>query len=240
MPLTEERKKAYTEVCEVLNHMTKTDVEKIPKDIRDYYIQNSDKTYNFQIDETKPFSEQSISYNAKLVLAMFYRDYWALPEEKEKIIAKEKNDIQIEKQKVGNDKNASLLLRLDEIYRMKNAGNTPNINITNNNVKVENNNNKSVQTNNVNTNINKKINTDINTYINRKINTDINTNINTENKPKDNKIIQENNIAEPKKPVSQILSNQISETSKKSVEIKEEKKWYVKVCDKIKSLFNKK
>ena len=58
MQINKARKKAYTEVCEVLNHMTKTDVDKIPNEILTYYSDNSDKKYNFKIDETKTFAEQ--------------------------------------------------------------------------------------------------------------------------------------------------------------------------------------
>lgn len=116
MPLTKERKKAYVEVCEVLNHMTKTDVEKIPKEILEYYSDNADKKYNFKIDETKTLAEQNLSYTAKVVLAMFYRDYWATQEERDNITKKEKADI--EKQKAENQTNTKVLYTLDNTAKI--------------------------------------------------------------------------------------------------------------------------
>ena len=111
MQISKARKKAYTEVCEVLNHMTKNDVDKIPNEILTYYSDNSDKKYNFKIDETKTFSEQELSYTAKVVLAILYRDYWATQEEKESIIKKEKEDINNQKQLNSSD--AYILNSLD-------------------------------------------------------------------------------------------------------------------------------
>ena len=105
MPLTKERKKAYAEVCEILNHMSKTDVEKIPKEILSYYSENADKKYSFKYDETKTFAEQKLSYIAKVVLAMFYRDYWATQEERDSITKKEKLDIKKQKEESQTDKN---------------------------------------------------------------------------------------------------------------------------------------
>ena len=102
---TKERKKAYAEVCEILNHMSKTDVEKIPREILSYYSENADKKYSFKFDETKTFAEQKLSYIAKVVLAMFYRDYWATQEERDNITKKEKLDIKKQKEESQTDKN---------------------------------------------------------------------------------------------------------------------------------------
>lgn len=135
MPLTKERKKAYAEVCEILNHMSKTDVEKIPKEILSYYSENADKKYSFKFDETKTFTEQKLSYIAKVVLAMFYRDYWATQEERDNITKKEKLDIKKQKEESQTDKNvlsnlnntAKIATIIDDNSERDNALNNENV-----------------------------------------------------------------------------------------------------------------
>ena len=85
---------AYSEVLEVLNHMSKEDYDKIPKDMIDMFRTNSNKEYQFRYDVKKEFEEQQISKRAKLILAILFRDYWATPYQKEKIIAKQNTDRQ--------------------------------------------------------------------------------------------------------------------------------------------------
>lgn len=92
---------AYSEVLEVLNHMTQEDYNKIPKNMIDMFQTNCNDEYQFRYDVNKKFEEQGISKRGKLVLAILFRDYWAMPHQKEKIIAKQNSDRQeIEKQKL--------------------------------------------------------------------------------------------------------------------------------------------
>ena len=91
---------AYKEVIEVLKYMPREEVNKIPDDVIKYYKDNMDASYNFEVDETKTFEEQNLSEKAKVVLAIFFRDYWATLEQKEKIKKKEECDInRIEEEK---------------------------------------------------------------------------------------------------------------------------------------------
>lgn len=92
---------AYSEVLEVLNHMSKEDYDKIPKDMIDMFQTNCNNEYQFKYDLKKEFEEQKISKRAKLILAILFRDYWATPYQKEKIIAKQNSDRQkFEQQKI--------------------------------------------------------------------------------------------------------------------------------------------
>ena len=84
---------AYKEVIEILKYVPDEDIKKIPKEKIDFYKKNVDKEYNYKLDMTKEFEEQEISDIAKAVLANIFRDYWATPEQKERIKAKEKSDI---------------------------------------------------------------------------------------------------------------------------------------------------
>lgn len=91
---------AYNEVLEVLNHMSKEDYNKIPKDMLEMFQTNCNNEYQFRYDLNKEFEEQGISKRAKLILAILFRDYWATPYQKEKIIAKQNYERQkLEQQK---------------------------------------------------------------------------------------------------------------------------------------------
>ena len=91
---------AYSEVLEVLNHMSKEDYNKIPKDMLEMFQTNCNNEYQFRYDLNKEFEEQGISKRAKLILAILFRDYWATPYQKEKIIAKQNYERQkLEQQK---------------------------------------------------------------------------------------------------------------------------------------------
>lgn len=91
---------AYSEVLEVLNNMSKEDYNKIPKDMLEMFKTNCNNEYQFRYDLNKKFEQQEISKRAKLILAIWFRDYWATPYQKEKIIAKQNYERQkLEQQK---------------------------------------------------------------------------------------------------------------------------------------------
>ena len=98
MEITKEQKMAYKEVIEVLKYVPQEDVNKISKEKLDFYKNNMDNNYNFEIDINKDFEEQNLSETAKVILAIIFRDYWATPEQKEKILKKEKYDIEKKEQ----------------------------------------------------------------------------------------------------------------------------------------------
>ena len=87
--------KAYKEVLEILKYVPKESVNKIPQTIIDTFYAKMDNNYNFSIDINKTFEEQELLVETKAILANIYRDYWATPEEKAKIRAKEQSDMQI-------------------------------------------------------------------------------------------------------------------------------------------------
>lgn len=92
---------AYSEVLEVLNHMSKDNYDKIPKEMIEMFKDNFNKGYQFSYDLNKEFAEQEISKRGKLILAILFRDYWATTEQKEKIITRQKHEIQkLEQQKL--------------------------------------------------------------------------------------------------------------------------------------------
>lgn len=91
---------AYSEVLEILKNISKEDYEKVPSEKIDLFEKNANKNYNFQYDTNLTLDEQNVSKRAKAIIAILFRDYWATPEQREKILAKQNYDrIQIEKNK---------------------------------------------------------------------------------------------------------------------------------------------
>ncbi len=91
--ITKEYAMAYKEVVEILKYVPDEDVQKIPEEKLEFYRTNMDKEYNYQLDLTKEFEEQEMSDITKAILANIFRDYWATLHQKERIEAKEKNDL---------------------------------------------------------------------------------------------------------------------------------------------------
>lgn len=91
---------AYSEVLEILNHIPKSDYDKIPNNMIELFTTNQNKEYIFSYDVNKTLNEQNVSKKAKTIIAILFRDYWATEHQKEKILAKEKYDLeQIENKK---------------------------------------------------------------------------------------------------------------------------------------------
>ena len=86
--------KAYTEVLEILKHIPKKDLDKVPKEKLEFYKKHRDKEYDYRIDNLLEFKEQKLSDISKAILAILFRDYWANDYQKEKILIKEKYDRQ--------------------------------------------------------------------------------------------------------------------------------------------------
>ena len=88
--------KAYKQVIEILKYAPQEIVDKIPKKMIKTFKTNMDDKYDFKIDISKSFEEQDVLEETKAILANIFRDYWATPEQKERILEKEKNDREIE------------------------------------------------------------------------------------------------------------------------------------------------
>ena len=91
---------AYSEVLEILRYISTEDYNKIPKAKIDLLKEYASKDYEFKYNPEKTLDEQNVSKIAKGVIAILFRDYWATPSQKERIINKQKNDrLKIEKEK---------------------------------------------------------------------------------------------------------------------------------------------
>ena len=91
----EEYEIACTEVLEVLNYISKEDYNKVPKDVIQVLEKNKTNDMTFLYNPWKDINEQEMSTIGRLMLASFFRDYWATPEQRAKI-----NSFQNNKRKI--------------------------------------------------------------------------------------------------------------------------------------------
>lgn len=112
-----QKNKAYAQVLEILNYIKIEDYYKIPKELICALEINKDKDTKFQYNQDKDFLDQNVSQEAKLILAIFFKRYWATDKQKEKIRVYEINkiaEIEAEKKKIYPQN-----IMTDEIAREK-------------------------------------------------------------------------------------------------------------------------
>lgn len=92
--------KAYKEVLEIIKYFPEDELNKIPQEKIDYYKENMDKEYKFEINPKIDLSEQNISKEASAIIVTLFRDYFATKEQKKKLEEIIKlNKIKLEKEK---------------------------------------------------------------------------------------------------------------------------------------------
>lgn len=74
--------KAYTEVLEILKYFSVEEYSKIPQEKIDFYKNNRDKNYNYNINPNIDLSKQYISKEANAILISLFRDYFATENQK--------------------------------------------------------------------------------------------------------------------------------------------------------------
>ena len=139
--VTEDYANACAEVVRILDYIPYKDYKKIPKDIILHYEKNANNNYNFEYDITRSLDEQNVSKTAKTIIAIFFSDYWATPEQRNKILNYEKyenikeeaaknekykiddifeknKDKLIENTKLNNKKNKPILPQKQKIYKI--------------------------------------------------------------------------------------------------------------------------
>ena len=78
-------KKSYTEVCEILKHIPKKELNKIPKDVIEFLENNKDRTYEFTYDVSQSLSEQKVLRETNSLIIGLFKRYFATNTQKEKI-----------------------------------------------------------------------------------------------------------------------------------------------------------
>lgn len=81
-----EQREAYSEVLEVLRHMNKIYVDKIPKKIIMFFYDNCSLDYEYRM--TKPIEEEVLKESTIDILALLNLNYWSKASSKEDLIMK--------------------------------------------------------------------------------------------------------------------------------------------------------
>ena len=85
---------AYVEIIEILKHVPREMVNKIPKERIKFWKNKKDKEYVFEYDESKSLRQQNIMRETEIIYANIFKEYWATEEDKEKILQKEQAELQ--------------------------------------------------------------------------------------------------------------------------------------------------
>ena len=80
--------RAYKEVYEILKIFPQELVSKIPQEKIRFFYNNMDNRYEYNISK-ETFDGQTMLEETKAILTILFRDYWATPAQKEKILAYE-------------------------------------------------------------------------------------------------------------------------------------------------------
>lgn len=115
-----EYKKAYKEILEILKYMSEEDVNKIPKEMLELFIQNANRDYEFQYNPDKTLQEQNVSKKARYIIAILFRDYWATELQREKIIKKEESDMQKIEEELRKKYNTDNLFKKNDVVKERN------------------------------------------------------------------------------------------------------------------------
>lgn len=99
----EEYAVACTEVLEVLNYISKEDYNKVPRDVIQVLEKNKKDDIVFLYNPWKDINEQKMSETGRMMLASFFRDYWATEVQKNKIKAFQNNKRHQNRQKYNTD-----------------------------------------------------------------------------------------------------------------------------------------
>lgn len=101
--MSEINKKAVSEVIDILKHSEIEVTQKIPKKFIEFLMNNSDHDYIPNINYSEENWENGIEEDAKVLIALIYRDYIMSEEEKEKVIEEAERQEQEIREKYNPD-----------------------------------------------------------------------------------------------------------------------------------------
>lgn len=74
-------RKAYSEVCEILNMLEEEYASRVPEKIRSFFEEERDTEYKPTINANIPLEQQNLNRETMVVLAMLNLNYWCDSEE---------------------------------------------------------------------------------------------------------------------------------------------------------------
>lgn len=73
---------SITETLDILNHIDKSYIDKIPKKFKDFLEENKSDNYIPNLDHSKKITEMKLQEKTKDLLAIIYLNYWCDAEQK--------------------------------------------------------------------------------------------------------------------------------------------------------------
>ena len=113
--MTKERREAYVEVLEVLKHMDRKFVSKVPIDLREFFERNASREYKFHINRETPIKEYKLKKTTINILAMLNINYWCESEEHKQELLRKYYENDIKKQEELNNKYS-----VDNLFKKEN------------------------------------------------------------------------------------------------------------------------
>jgi hypothetical protein len=87
-------KDAFAEVYVILEYLDEEDYEKIPEELLKVIDKNRNKEYKYEMNDEFDLEKQPMLIETKAILFNIFRDYLSTPEQKEKIIKMQKEDME--------------------------------------------------------------------------------------------------------------------------------------------------
>ena len=85
---------AFSEVLDIIFNLSEEEYKKIPKEFLQFIEESSNQDYEFVYDSSRTLDEQNVLPETKTIIAIICRDFLVDKEEKEKIIQKDKKEIE--------------------------------------------------------------------------------------------------------------------------------------------------
>ena len=86
--MIKDRENSYTEILEIFKYMDPMYIEKIPKELIEFFEKNKSQDYVFKYNINLTLDKQTLSDNTLALLAMLNLNYWCEAEEKKEQLRK--------------------------------------------------------------------------------------------------------------------------------------------------------
>ena len=102
------RRNAYKEIYTILQDLNEEEYNKIPSEVVSAIKENMNEEYEYELDEELELKNQSMLPETKAILFNLFRDYLAMPRQKEKIIKMQNEERQKSELKKQQQYNANV------------------------------------------------------------------------------------------------------------------------------------
>ena len=104
---------SFSEVYDIILHMDKELVKKIPEKFIKFVEQNKAEDYKTNIDYSKSINQQELQKGTRVILSIIYRDYLCSSEKKKELMQNDEDELKRIEQKLREKYN------LDNLFKKK-------------------------------------------------------------------------------------------------------------------------